>query len=246
MPRKRRGPGRCTYCLRHVDSLTDEHVVARSWYVAALPDVPKPQVPVCSECNNRLSRPENHLRERFVLAYAAGDERVAGVQENALRGIDPTSATDPREQRIRGGRRDLIAREARELRATIAEAALGVGLVPGFGAHDQPDPATWLPLRIDQADLRAVAEKIVRGMVFYTSRRLIEPPYEVRVELLTAAAREKLLAQIANSDGAFTIALGEGFRFSAAPIPDDPLAVVCDIHLWSRLNISAAVVPESS
>jgi hypothetical protein len=242
VPNRRRGPGKCTYCLQEVDVLTDDHVLPRSWYTGAAENVSKPRVPACLECNNRYSAIEDRLREIFALSFAQGDARVAGIQEEALRGIDPSSTTDPREARVRRGRRDRIARESDEVKALIAKSPAGHGLIPGFGLDDQPDPAALLPLRVQRADLVDITEKIVRGLVFHLAGRLIEPPHEVQVELLKPAARERLLATIANTPGALTLALGDGFRFTAATAAaDDPLAILCDLQFWGRLNVTAFV-----
>jgi hypothetical protein len=78
---------------------------------------PEAASPGCLDCNNRYSAIEDRLRERLVLAFARDDARVAGIQQDALRGIDPSSTIDQREKRVRGGRLARIAREASEIKA---------------------------------------------------------------------------------------------------------------------------------
>jgi hypothetical protein len=127
------------------------------------------------------------------------------------------------------------------VKALIAKSPEGFGAIPGFGLDDQPDPAAGLPLRVKRADIVDITEKIVRGLVFHLTGRLIEPPYEVQVELKKPAAREEILRRIEAAPGTLTLPLGDGFRFAAAAVAADPLALLCDLQIWGRLNLTAFV-----
>jgi hypothetical protein len=60
--------GKCVHCLKEGVELTSDHMFPKSWYPDATPEnLEKWQFPSCFACNQRYSKIEDDLRNRFAL-----------------------------------------------------------------------------------------------------------------------------------------------------------------------------------
>ena len=101
----KREVGRCVHCLRDKVELTSDHMFPQAWYPDTTPaNLEKWQLPACNECNNRYSKIERDLLNRFSLALDAKHPASAGLVDAALRGMDPNAGHNEK---------DAAAREAR-------------------------------------------------------------------------------------------------------------------------------------
>jgi hypothetical protein len=78
--------GQCVHCLKDHVELTSDHVFPQAWYPDAAPaSLEKWQFPACDECNNRYSRIERDLLNRFALAL---DTKHPASADVALRDLE--------------------------------------------------------------------------------------------------------------------------------------------------------------
>src|SRR5882724_9400591 len=121
--------GRCVHCLKDHVELTSDHMFPKAWYPDATPqNLEKWQFPACVECNNRYSKIERDLLNRFALALDTKHPASVGLVDAALRAMDPNAGHNEK---------DAAAREAR-LKKVLAEIYRGEEIpedqiIPGLG-----------------------------------------------------------------------------------------------------------------
>ena len=148
---------------QHYDA-TDNQRRQQSAAVPVAPDATQPDQLPHRLRDDRKERPHQVIRDRCTQAALAADvaERVGGIEEHALGGVDVAldrrTALLPRGSRARAGRRRWRDRWRREGAGRNAEVGHRMGSCPGPGGHiDLPDvgnaprlshrsctPATWI------------------------------------------------------------------------------------------------------
>jgi hypothetical protein len=103
----------CSYCRAEVPlrEITKDHVIGESWYTSNAGDLEKWKVPACKPCNNDLSRVEREILIRLALCLDPAEAAHLAIIEHAMRAIDPTTATNPRDAKHRMALRQKIKRE---------------------------------------------------------------------------------------------------------------------------------------
>jgi len=167
--------GRCVHCLKDYVELTSDHMFPKAWYPDATPaNQEKWQFPACAECNNRYSKIERDLLNRFALALDTKHPASAGLVDAALRAMDPNAGHDEK---------DAAAREAR-LKKVLAEMYKGEEMpdgqiIPGLGERWGRPKAERSGIQIPRAGMDEMTKKIVRGLAYREDGHFIEPPYEI-------------------------------------------------------------------
>jgi hypothetical protein len=122
----------CPYCLGAFPDaeMTDDHVIARSWFPAGTPPVAKWQVRACQPCNNRKSALERDVLGRLAWCLDPKRSDLADIIASARRSIDPRSAKTARDFMHRFNRREALRRSLIDVDSRNAP-----GLLPYFIAN---------------------------------------------------------------------------------------------------------------
>lgn len=152
----------CVYCHGAVgaDEITEDHVIARSWFPSTTPNnTQKWKVPACRSCNNKFSRDEQDLLLR--LAHCADPKHPAArdIYQAARRSIDLGRARDARDRARRESARRRFVGNVRDIAALPPG-----GVLPSFSGNYLRGSRTAIvvPARL----LNGVVEKWTRGLHF--------------------------------------------------------------------------------
>src|SRR6266700_4302217 len=167
--------GKCVHCLKEGVELTSDHMFPKSWYPDATPEnLEKWQFPSCFACNQRYSKIEDDLRNRFALTLDSKNPASVGLADAAMRAMAPKAGRDEK---------DAAARAARG-RKMLGEMFKGEQIqedqiMPGLEERWGRPKAEQQAINIPRGSLDAMTEKIVRGLVYREDGRFIEPPYRI-------------------------------------------------------------------
>src|SRR4051795_1660521 len=101
--------GKCVHCLKDDAELTSDHMFPKSWYPDTTPEnLEKWQFPCCRRCNQRYSKIEDDLLNRFALVLDAKHPASQGLVDAALRAIEPNAGRDEKDTASRAARRRKI------------------------------------------------------------------------------------------------------------------------------------------
>ena len=198
----------CIYCLSDRE-LTEDHVPPECLF----DDVPRVEliaVPSCRKCNGMFARDDEFLRDIIVAATAGRNMPELVAPRAAMqRSLARTKFAGP----IKG-----MLKRARYTWASI-------------GGSQILQPATALP--VNSKRLHNVVQRIVRGLFFHETGRVIPPDYQITV------ADPNLLRTVASYDRPYFQNLigaafagkeravgGRRFGYSYHVLRDDPLASV--------------------
>ena len=150
----------CIYCQKAAGT-TKDHVFPNSWYPVTTPTtVQRRTVPCCPPCNGRLKDAEDGVALDLLFVCNADVPEIAGVQDNIFKAWKIQHARDPEDHKHRAGKNLKILK-------TMAwpDAVPGSPVVfvrQGGGLYRPASPAR----KIDKDAMRAVLQKIVRGLHF--------------------------------------------------------------------------------
>ena len=173
----------CPYCLGEFSDaeMTDDHVIARSWFPANTPPVAKWKVRCCQTCNNEKSALERDVLGRLALCVDPNDPNLAEIITKARRAMDPRSARTAHELKHRFNRREAIRGSIVDIRSKtdpgvlpyfvdnyrrrLAYGNIGACTVFGWAGSEM---GSWHPSVRDQA---AHSQRI-RGIVIHADDQL--------------------------------------------------------------------------
>jgi hypothetical protein len=161
--KRRRGTGtglrQCPYCLGQFPNqeMTDDHVIARSWFPAKTPPVAKWQVRSCRACNNEKSALERDVLGRLALCLDPSRSDLADIIARARRSMDPRSATTAREFKHRFNRREAIRSSIIDISSKSDPGVLPY-FIPNFDAGSRT--GIEIPVR----SLDGLVQKWIRGL----------------------------------------------------------------------------------
>lgn len=225
---------RCIHCLTITDSPEADHVFPDSWYPTSTPStVQRWTAPSCPPCNRKFGQLEQDLLIRLVLCLDSRSDAARGLDEKVFEalGLDVNGLSE-KEKAIRNGLRAKIRSEF----VPQAEVAEMPGRIPGLGPRpDEPQgPGILLPW----AALAMIAEKIARGCEYRykNKRRLVEPPYGIRVLLPQSDASQDPVASFGE-----VLDFGPGCKITRGFASEDPGIVRYWISIWDTLNFKVLV-----
>src|SRR5262249_27500110 len=102
----------------------------------------------------------------------------------------------------------------------------------------EPDADKQHPIPIEAGDLREFATKLVRGMTWVDTTRLITPEYEISLHLPSETEAAEMVARM---PGAKTQIWGSALRYTAGRALEDPVIAGLVFTIWGRLRIAATV-----
>jgi hypothetical protein len=106
--------GKCVHCLKDGVDLTSDHMFPKSWYPDTTPEnLEQWQFPCCRGCNQRYSKIEDDLLNRFALVLDAKHPASQGLVDAALRAIDPNAGRDVDGKGGHASASDLVVVSAR-------------------------------------------------------------------------------------------------------------------------------------
>lgn len=225
----------CPYCHGEFSDaeITDDHVIARSWFPADTPPVAKWKVRCCQPCNNEKSALERDVLGRLALCVDPSDPNLADIITKARRAMDPRSATTAREFKHRFNRREAIRGSIIDIRSKTDP-----GVLPYF--VDNFDAGSRTGILVPVQSLDGLVQKWVRGIHLCEIRRLIPSGYEVSV--IHADDQLRTQAFSAVTEHAKSVQKGPGVEVKIfhAEEPEEFMTLYV-FNIWSVLKCSASV-----
>lgn len=226
--------GKCVHCLKDPVDRNWDHMFPKSWYPDTTPEnLEKWQIPSCIACNARYGKLENDLLGRLALSLDSRNPASAGLAEKALRAVNPQAATNEG---------DAAARDARA-RKILGEMLKGqqiktANVIPGLGERWGRMTEQQQAIKIPDGSLNAIAEKVVRGLVYREDDAFIEPPY--KIECFLDGEHAKPTKDILNKAGK-VFRREPGLEIRRAVAGEDPRSALYEITLWDQLKLYATV-----
>jgi len=226
---------RCVYCLEYSDDITEDHVLARSWYSNTTPpNMPKWKILSCGKCNQKYSKIEGDLRISLGLCIDPNESKSAGIADKVLSALNPADTNDPKEQRIRLFKRKAILKESEDLEhMNIPKESY----LPNFGSKENSDNSQLSKIRVDADDLNVFACKLVRGINYIIDQSFIEKGYAIEVFLEDTDPRVALINKFGKD-----YSCGPSITVKYAVANDDTNIRLYSIDIWGRLKIYAQII----
>jgi len=226
---------RCAHCLKYYDELTSDHIFPKSWYPETTPEgIEKWQMPSCRECNSRMGKIENELLLKFGLCVPPFAPSSLGIAQKAMRSIDPRFARNSHDAGRRKKKRERLLRE------TIDPTTVPLSsMLSGFGFHAGQDPTQETAITVAEADLKAIAVKIIRGTTWAIDEKYIEPDYEIKIHFV----RDPKLTTFYEPLVKFgkTYSLGPGLTVVRAVADEDRMSGFYYVAFWQQVFMYGSV-----
>lgn len=205
------------------------------WYPESTPaNLEKWKFPSCRPCNHAYGVLENDLLLRFGLCIGPEEALAAGIGEKALRSINPKYATNEKDRRARQARRDMVLREMHKLDSPDVE-----GIFPGFGARPNLEYDGYFGIGIPADSVMRYGEKVVRGVTYLRTERLIPASYRIEVRVKHDRDAADFLAAFKGK--AMVVSRGPGVVVEHALALDDGISALFHVAIWGRYKIYAMV-----
>ncbi|NPU15000.1 hypothetical protein HL666_29925 [Bradyrhizobium sp. 83002] len=229
--------GKCVHCLRDGVELTSDHMFPQAWYPDATPEnLEKWQFPCCFECNQRYSKIEDDLLNRFALVLDAKHPASQGLVDAALRAIDPNAGRNEKDAGARAARRRKLLADTLKGEAIPEDQVVhGLGERWGRGKSEQ------LAIQIPRAGLDAMTEKIVRGLAYREDGRFIEPPYTIQT-FLDGTGADVAREMIKKAGQAYK--REPGLEIIRATVDGDKYSALYEVTFWQQFKTYATIQTE--
>lgn len=220
----------CVYCLNEKDEITDDHVIARSWYPGTTPDnLEKWQVPSCQKCNNRFSRLEEEMLLHLAMCLDPNGQHSSKIVKWAFRSIDPSLGKTEKEKRIRGKKREKIAGKFTELEQLPEK-----GVLPTFKSNW--DRGSRIAFQIPASDLNNLVRKWFRGIHYKTTKRLIPHFIHINVFHITDDAAKEALKKVTKPTAIFKF--GPGLTiFQILSHEKNHRGIIYGVNIWDQFKV---------
>lgn len=222
----------CAYCGATTDKLTEDHIIPRAWSGNAdAAAAAKWKVPACEACNNRWSRIERELTTAFGLTTWEDDAVMGGVAARATRSLKPSAA---RNEKDRAHRRAALAKLRKQILPwDVVDQHPNSVLLGGVDRDER------IAFRVSGRAVRALGEKITRGVWFLANGRPVRSGYEIYSQPWRG---DFPLAPFVARYGT-EIRIGRTAVVRYASPTDDRYAAAFEIVLWERFTIAAFITP---
>lgn len=225
----------CPYCSGVFPDaeMTDDHVIARSWFPAKTPPVAKWKVRSCRACNNEKSALERDVLGRLALCLDPNDPNLAGIIAKARRSMDPRSATTAREFKHRFNRREAIRNSIIDISSKSDP-----GLLPYFIPNFDAGSRTGIEIPVQSLD--GLVQKWVRGIHPSEVGRIIPSGYEVSVIHADEELRRRAFSGVIEHAKIIQKGPGVEVKIFYAEEPEEFMTLYA-FNIWSALKCSASV-----
>ena len=226
----------CVYCLASVakTKITDDHVIAKSWYPEHTPaNLERWKVPCCSRCNAEFGRVEEDILVLIAHCLDPRDPKSAHIVAKARRSIDPECGVDEPDRAARKRRRVWFLRHCYRL-----DALPDHGVLPSF--EKSFAMGSRLGIRMNGPKLNAVVSKWTRGIHFWHCSRLIRNADSIQIFHVKDAVADTAFEKIKNA--AEYLNRGEGIQIMRAEGRDDSGAMTLyAFNIWNQFKTYSAV-----
>ena len=230
----------CPYCLGEFpdEEMTDDHVIARSWYPAKTPPTAKWEVRTCESCNNKKSVLKGDLLGRLALCLDPADPALAGIIQRARRSMDPRSARNEKDLMHRFNRREAMRRAVTDVDSKNAP-----GLLPYFMGNF--DAGSRTGIEVPAQSLNGLIQMWVRGIHLCEIRWIIPSRYEVSVIHPDEQTRAEAFSDIIRH--AKIVQKGPGVEVAIfhAEEPEEFMTLYA-FNIWNTLRCATSVEREHS
>jgi hypothetical protein len=225
----------CPYCLGEFPEaeMTDDHVIARSWFPAETPPVARWTVRSCRTCNNEKSALERDVLSRLALCLNPNDPDLADIVSSARRSMDPRSARTARDFKHRFNRREAIRRSVIDIHSKS-----DAGVLPYFTGNF--DAGSRTGILVSASSLDGLVQKWVRGIHLCEVGRVIPIEYEVSVMHLDDLTRAQAFSDVVGH--AKVIQKGPGVEVAILHVEETgEFGTLYAFNTWDTLKCTASV-----
>jgi len=168
---------RCIYCLDYFDSITNDHVFPKSWYLRSVPkNIEKWKVPSCARCNNIYSKLEEELLTPLGLCMNTDNNDEKDIQRNILRSITPEHGKNSKD----------IASRTKKRKKLLADISFfkeipSYGILPNFGPTTKILLPEYPTIRINPISLKKFGEKLTKGFTYIFYKLFIKKTDKIQI-----------------------------------------------------------------
>lgn len=228
---------RCVYCLNYSEEITDDHILPKSWYPkTSSGNLEKWKVPSCRNCNSKLGKVEENIRNKLGLCLDPNDKKSYGIPDTVLRALDPNQGRNERDKKIRQKKRELIKSE---IQTPDLQSLKNV--LPNFGKISGIKYDELKVIYISPNDLQILTEKIIKGMTYLITKKYIDDSFCIEMYICGNNKSADVLNFI-NRYGQ-TYNRGQVFIFKRAIVKDEDFVGLYYFEIWGKLKIYASVIP---
>jgi hypothetical protein len=227
---KKPPPSRCVYCRKLSDTLTRDHVFARSLYPATTPqNFEKWIVPSCETCNSKFSSSED-LRDVLVFNMDTKDPNVIELADSVYRSVTPERATTKSEQLARLGKRNRILKDLQTTDMRLPSGELN-GVIKIGGVEYQKYTAT-------SPQMVEFGSKLVRGFTYLSDKLMIQDDHEIEVFFLLDKDVELAIKELKQTPAIFSC--DPAISVWREPSKKNN-AVIFGFEVWKKIRFFASV-----
>lgn len=236
---RRPSPGKCVHCLADPVERNWDHVFPKSWYPEGFPlDEYKWQAPSCISCNSKLGALEEDFLRRVALCLDHNAPASVGIVEKPLRSVNPSSATNDKERKIRETLRQRVVGDA-----LYGDEIPDDSTIPGMGERWGRERKDQIAIPIPAESFERLTEKIVRGLFYVVDQKFIEPPFTVDVHV-SELCRDPFIKMVLERFSV-TYSRKPGLIIRRA-LADDGVSSVLEIQFWQQFKTYAFVSKETA
>lgn len=222
---KRPPPGKCVHCLLDPVVRNWDHVFPVGWCPATPGNTDKWKVPSCVECNSKLGRIESRFISLIALTLDPKARGVSGIPQKVLRSLKAEFARDAVDARARTA-------AAKRVTGSVYRKPVSLeNVYPTAGAEAARAGPHPIPFLIPAYLFEKVTEKIVRGITYVETGRLIEPPHNVMFFPDDPGMERTDFVQAIRQHGK-TLERGSGIRIDYVVTPEDGISGLFEIVFW--------------
>lgn len=236
---KRPPPGHCVHCLKKYEELTWDHVFPEFWYPDTTPkNTEKWKIPSCSSCNKVHGENEDDLLIRFGLCLDPDSMSSMGIEEKALRALNPEAGRNDRDSKARASKCTHLLNKL-----LISPNIPHQAIYPGFGSKAQSTKNGQVAITVGARKLKKLTEKIVRGLTYLEGGQFIEDRYNIEHVVVTEVDAKDF--QVFLDRYGKTYERLPGFKVRRAVTPENAVCGIFEIEIWSQLRLFALVTPKA-
>ena len=226
---------RCVHCLRYFKVLTSDHVFPVSWYPKTTPDdLEKWQMPSCNECNKKYGKIEEELLLKFGLCVMPFSYESFGIAEKTLRALNPNKGKNNRDIKFRQKKREKIIREA------IDPTTVPItSIFPNFGFYEGIEANNQLAVLVPEKGLKAIGEKLIRGITWVVDKEYIERKYEIGIHFFHEQDAGHFKEPLKRFGKKYS--LGPGICITRAMAHEDHICGLYSLEIWGQFKMYGVV-----
>jgi hypothetical protein len=226
----------CPYCLGEFpdDEMTDDHVIACSWFPGQTTRVAKWVVRSCGACNHEKSALEGDALVRLALCLDPKRPELEDIIARASRSMDPRFARNARDAKHRFNKREAI-------RNSIigVDSKRDAGVLPYF--EDNFEAGSRDGILIPSESLDGVVQRWVRGIHLLEVGQSIPREYEVSVIHAGDEIRAQALSSVIQHAKIIQKGPGVEVKIVHAEEPEE-FGAIYAFNIWDQLKCMATVL----